>query len=165
MRRFLVFPLATLSIVGALGATCGPDSGIPETETNCEAGSANSEQVQLGRIVSERFEPFGSEVSLPLEFGSQGGQHVTVSVRYYSQDGAEWLHELLLTAENGSRVGGRTYVGERCTTGWTRIDNLAVFVDDQTLARAQLSIASGPYDPNLGTAVRVITSSATLRIQ
>lgn len=144
MRKLLALGLMVVAITQP-GFTCGP--GIPPPGLHCEDGDAPMTRgIEIGQLDGDTFTPLNDAQAYPIEFGSQGGQHTFVSVRFFAEDGEdEWLHTFRLEDDMGNEVGSRLYA-ERTCDGWTVIDNLQVFVESPDLTEATIELDSGPLD-------------------
>lgn len=164
MRKLLALSMMLIALTQA-GFTCGP--GIDPPSLICQDGSAPAQPtVQIGQVGSDRsFQPLSADQVYPREFGSQGGQHVFVSVRFYAHEGeSEWNHEFHLRDDMGVEFGQRSITEATCAPGWTVVENMRVFVDYSETNQGTIEVRSGPIDAN-GAPISVLTSSGAIHLQ
>jgi hypothetical protein len=161
--------LAALSTLVALaltqtGFTCGP--GIDPPGVRCEAGAAPSAPVvQIGAEVDGVFTEAMTDQLFPLEYGSQGGQHTFVALRFHSGDDDAWAHQITVTDAMGQEIGDRYIQESACAGRWTVLSNVQVFVYDPGASQVDLHVRSGPVDPDNGILQEVATGEAQLRVR
>lgn len=160
--------LLTLSIFVALtqsAFTCAP--ALEEPTKTCPGGAApTTSTIELGRLgTMGNFEPLTAEQVYVPEFGSQGGQHIYVSLRFYAPEGeSEWAHRVTITDDGGDEFGFRNTLQDTCAPGWTIVENIQVFLGITSTSTGTIEVESGPVD-DFGDLTRVTKASGTIQIQ
>ncbi len=161
-------PLLTLTILMAFTQSafmCAP--AIDEPVKACSPGEAPATPiVEIGRVdMAGVFEELTAEQVYVREFGSQGGQHIYLSLRFYAPEGeSDWAHTFRITDGQGMEFGSRSTQHETCAPGWTVLENIRVFVDGTGTSTGNVEVESGPID-DYGDHTRVIKASGTIQIQ
>jgi hypothetical protein len=155
MRGRRLVALALVSALALAGVACGPappDGDFPSEPVNTcidEAPPADGKEVTiLGRSEGQGpFWPLDSGESLLIYHGPQGGQHVYVSIKWFSSLVKKWEHHLeVIDASSGERAGGTSAAAEACAPGWSITSDVAVFLDyeDITEGTIKLDTANAP---------------------
>ena len=160
--------LACSSILLALAVTqsaftCGPPVEGPGVR--CEDGAAPAMPViQVGQQTDGVFTEAGEDQGYTLEYGSQGGQHTFIALRFHGGSAPEWAHDVRLTGAMGEEVGSRYVQESACEGRWTVLSNVQVFVTNPGVSQVDLHVESGPTD-ELGALDRVATEDVRIRLQ
>ena len=164
MRLPITFAFVVIALTQP-GFTCGP--GVDPPGMRCEAGEAPSARViEVGETDADgAFAPLAAGQVYPPEFGSQGGQHIYVAVRFFAFEGeAEWGHRFRLLDDDGNEFGSRFVVEGTCAPGWTVLSNLLVFVDPVDAAGGRIEVESGPIDAQ-GALTEVATTAGPIALR
>lgn len=161
-------PLALTMMVIALtqsGFTCGPRIDPPETI--CPGGEPPAQpSVQVGQVDADNtFRPLSNDQVYAPEFGSQGGQHLSVAVRFYANGGEqEWGHRFSIVDDMQEEFGGRYIIQPTCAPGWTITKNLQVFLGFTEATTGTISVESGPTDSS-GEQTTVLRTDGSIRLE
>lgn len=164
MRRSVAIAFSVVALTQS-GFTCGP--GVPPPGVRCEDGAAPAtREIQLGQADADgHFAPLSEDQVYPPEWGSQGGQHIFVAVRFYAEEGEEeWGHGFHVLDDGGVEFGSRYVIEPSCAPGWTVVDGIRVFVDPGDRSTATLEVESGPLGPQ-GEPLEVVRASGTIHLR
>ena len=78
--------------------------------------------------------------SLIIGYGPQGGQHVLLSARLFTDDGGIWTVESVLRDTSGSERGRSAHFPKACAGGWLELGDFTVFLDDDESFSGTLSV-------------------------
>lgn len=103
--------------------SCTSPAPTPQVTSTCSASDAGPMNglptASLGRQVDGPFQPLLDGDTMPVVYGPQGGEHVYVSVRLFTQVRGTWVYSFQALDESGSQVGSSTQVVSACGPGWT----------------------------------------------
>ena len=108
-----------------LGGICGPDlgPGPPDPTVTCADGAPPAD----GQPVVDLSDPATGEslvdgATLPIDYGSQGGSHITVAARLFTASTATWTLEFQILADGVDPSQGPAASGSvaaQACAGWS----------------------------------------------
>lgn len=133
-RLALVLPL----VLSAAGCSSENDSSSSQTKPSCDEGAiapASAPALELLRGgPGADLVPLVDDDQLAVEFGSQGGQHVTLHARLFSDDPLVWKIIAELRQPMSSAVLATGSVGfTSCASQWTHPRPLRVVLETYDL--------------------------------
>ena len=129
-----------------LGGFCGTGGGgDPPTPTeSCVSAEQPPEPrvdtVIVGTGTEDAFRQLVDGDKLVIGYGSQGGQHVLLSARLFTDDAGIWTVESLLHDASGSERGRSTHFPKVCSGGWLELSDFPVFLHDDEPFGGTLSV-------------------------
>ncbi len=132
---------STLTALGPilLSTACDPPAPLPAapSDENCIAAEeSESATLLLGKYeMDEEYEPLPFEavdentVSFTLEYGPQGGQHFSFSVRSSQAQSGDFYRAQLIV--DGTVLADRVWSGPNCSGNeWAEMSGLTITLDD-----------------------------------
>lgn len=158
----LIAVASAVTVTLALG--CGP--GPEPVETDCEDGATPAgPAINLGTRQDDHFVSFSDQSNtLPLQRGSQGGQHVYVSTQLYTGKTGRFRERLFLK-EGQQELGQGQATVEGCDDGWTVSHQITLFIDTATTTGGVLTVEAYEVDPSGPMTGTKIEASAPIRIR
>jgi len=138
----VVFIAASMSLGGFCGTGGGGDPPSP-TEACTTAQPPPEPRVDTLLVGVGREAAFRELVdgeSLVIAYGPQGGQHVLVSARVFTDDAGIWTVESVLRDASGSERGRSAHFPEVCSGGWLELGDFTVFLDEDEPFTGTLSV-------------------------
>ncbi len=155
MRSHLVIlgALATIAPLLAAGI-CAPASPEDGEQVCVDAPADTSQAVQIGyNSVDDSFRALSGTPDIPLEFGNQGGQHLTLDFLVQTPNsGNDWVlhvdgHTATRTATSADGpAANRDQVVRNCDSGWVLVPKLRVIVDYSALPLESPGTMSEPVE-------------------